>query len=467
MPPTEVQQVLLRLNNLGAHVLRQKPSQNNFDSISDKLDDLERSLVGMDMSPRTRRTMSDSGFVDDDHFSQHTSPKVNGEHEDFTPLATDVRTKVPLAEEDEEPYLVDRDRILAEAQAVLERVSRANIDLRQRFEEMRELNDQHAYQVEESTREALNLRSENESLKSTIAFDHSELLFLKLQLKALEVQAEDEDEEETEEQRDKRVTLEDGIDQWKSDWDDVDARQRARRSKHRVTSSTPCDIVRHRDDGRDADEEGDWKLDLCKKRQGRVQSITIRRFSSSFGLDGANDEHMVEEQQEQDVPTARSSSPATSHGTTQIVEESTEQTSALADKIFMATGVQTHDLPMTEELVKDDAAVMASQGCQTESEATSTPAQQYSGIIVLYEQDFVAPTASHLSKISTIYEEVATAEDEVEQVTRADAASKKLPKIEEEDEELPQVEDERDSRKKSAWAEFMNSLTELAGMTDR
>ncbi|KAG8627535.1 hypothetical protein KVT40_005018 [Elsinoe batatas] len=430
MTPPEVQRVLLRLNNLGAHMLRQKPSQNNFDSISEQLDELERSLVGMELSPRNRRTMSDSGFVDDDHFSQQaTSPRMNGErHDTFTPLPTDVRTKVPLEEEDEHVHQVNRERILAEATSILERVSKANVDLRQRFEEMRELNDQHAYQVEESTREALSLRSENESLKSAIAFDHSELLFLKLQLKALEVQAGGEHEEETEQEREKRVTLDGGIDEWKSDWDDVDARQRGRRIKHRVTSSTPSDFVRHREDGRSPDEEGDWKLDLCKKRQGRVQSITIRRFSSSLGLDGAGDDREVEGQEPEEMGEA----PATPQSTNGSTEDK--------------------DTPSSMDMAEN------SHGCQADIQPT-TPAQQHSGLIVLFEQDCVAPSESDHSTVKTIFEEGSEASD----------ISSKQHEREDENAARKQQdhEDEAAHRKKSAWAEFMNSLTEFAGMTDR
>ncbi|PNS16965.1 hypothetical protein CAC42_4929 [Sphaceloma murrayae] len=453
MPPPEVQRVLLRLNNLGAHVLRQKPSTNAFESIADKLDELERSLGGVDLSPPTRRTMSDSGFVDDDHFSQHTPPKVNGNRsQEFTP---EVRSKVPLEEEDEDNYRADRDRILSDAQAVLERVSKANVDLRQRFEEMRELNDQHAFQVEESTRESLNLRSENESLKSTLAFDHSELLFLKLQLKALEVQAGEGDEED----QNKRVQLEGAIDQWKSDWDDVDARQRGRRVKHRVMSLTPNELVRRREDGKSADEEGDWKLDMTKKRQGRVQSITIRR-TSQFGMDGSSDykEEQDEDEVDGDLPGSK--------------DEITQTDGAL--------------------VVTDSIAAMDSHKCQAEKDET-TRRLQYSGLMTVYSADTMKPaeteltlsnitsisqlpgegsatTALGISEITTIYEGLG--EGVVQQSKLALSGLVTLCEVMPVSHGAGQrsetaVKQEREAQKQSAWAEFMVSLTELAGMTDR
>ncbi|TKX19660.1 hypothetical protein C1H76_8166 [Elsinoe australis] len=52
MPPPEVQRVLLRLNNLGAQVLRQRTTGNAFESIGEKLDELEQFLKGSEWSPR-------------------------------------------------------------------------------------------------------------------------------------------------------------------------------------------------------------------------------------------------------------------------------------------------------------------------------------------------------------------------------------------------------------------------------
>lgn len=184
-------------------------------------------------------------------------------------------------------------RFLQESGELLERVTKANRDLRARFDEMQKLNDEHMLQLEDTTREVLKLRSETEALKADLGFDHSELLFLKLQLKALEVQADallmDDSGRDGEEERRKRVLLSDDMEQWKADWDDVDARLRGRREKHNVTSSTPKKMAASREDGKSADEKGDWKLDFCKKRMGRVHSITIKR-TDSLGLDGTKDD---------------------------------------------------------------------------------------------------------------------------------------------------------------------------------
>ncbi|GAM84518.1 hypothetical protein ANO11243_025140 [Dothideomycetidae sp. 11243] len=290
MPSPEIQQVLLRLNNLGAQMLRQHPSSDTCDAITAQLDQLETSVRGAVHTSGHRRSMRDSGFIDDYSESADHPPSPGATLDELAPpklVSQDSghKSTSPILAHSEKnsAAAAQRDRLLKQAQTILERVSRANTDLRHRFDEMHQLNDQHAIQVEEATREALNLQSENEALKADLNFDHSELLYLKLQLKALEVQVDGllNDDRESETTRQKLIILEDGMDQWKHVWDDVDARFRGRRVKHRVMSSSQSDLIRNREDGRSSDEQGDWSLDMSKKREGKVQSITISRVRSS------------------------------------------------------------------------------------------------------------------------------------------------------------------------------------------
>lgn len=71
-----------------------------------------------------------------------------------------------------------------------------------------------------ATRLTVILRRENESAK-----DQSELTFLKLNLRMLEIQA------EPYIPKDDKDGLREGIRRWKLDWADVDQRRRARRKK--------------------------------------------------------------------------------------------------------------------------------------------------------------------------------------------------------------------------------------------
>jgi len=288
----EAQDVLVRLNNLGAQILQQRPSKYAFNAIANSLDQLER-FVGVhmyrDLEPS--HEMADSGFVDNQTCTSENSEiftydliktlddlPTSSPHTNFSPISS-------ISSISDYTHSIDRHHILSRTQSILERVSKTNKDLRQRFEEMRDLNDRHSIEVEQSEKEVCQLRLENESLKSDLRFDHSELLFLKLQLKALEVQLNEfhVDESATPDLHNKKILLDETLDEWKMDWDDIDARFKARREKHNVEPRSSKKMVKVRDDGRPATDQGDWKLDLCKERRGRVQSITLRRLH--------NDEH--------------------------------------------------------------------------------------------------------------------------------------------------------------------------------
>lgn len=293
MPSHEVQQVLRRLNNLGAQMLRQDPSHDTIDHIHSQLTHLENAVAGTESSPDLRN-MRDSGFIDDFHdgSSSPDPSKHSSAHRHTTSIASsslfsptdDHLSQSSISEE----Y---RDRLLGDSQVLLERVSRANVELRHRFNEMLEVSDQYASELEESMRETLELRSENDALKAALNFDHFELLYLKLQLKALEVQIEKADnelaEDGTEASKRPSTLLGEDFEQWKNDWDDIDARFRHRRIDHDLSSIAHTDTTKSRNDGKSVEEEGDWKLDMSKKRQGRTHSITITKIAPLTDEDAA------------------------------------------------------------------------------------------------------------------------------------------------------------------------------------
>ncbi|GAB7337060.1 hypothetical protein MBLNU457_g2468t1 [Dothideomycetes sp. NU457] len=315
MPSPEAQRLLLRLNNLGAQILRQGDEGKELGNLNRKLDLLERALSETNAGESEVDRMRDSGlYMEDslpDLFSADTttSSPIKRSRTANSTMALTLDGAVDSAM-DRATYVQtlrkskDQGRLLDLAQDVLERITKANCDLQRRFEEMKELNDQYSLQAEDSAREALRLKSENESLKSTLAFDHSELLFLQLQLKAFEVQLDSQmiNPDESAEQREHRLELEENMRRWKTDSDDVDARQRIRRQNHRVLSSSPMTIKAAREDGKDRDETGEWTLDMrSKKNQGRVHSITIRRFEGPrLGLDGAADEEIRTDDEEEE-----------------------------------------------------------------------------------------------------------------------------------------------------------------------
>lgn len=133
-------------------------------------------------------------------------------------------------------------------------------------------NDSQSLQIEELSTQLMSVKSENDTLKQDLGFDHSELLFLKLQLQAIEVQTNSLD-------RNNRVLLAEDLDKWKSDWDNVDARLRSRRQKNRVPSAAPLEdlATRGAEVATKTEDQGLWRLETRKHRHGRVRSITLKR----------------------------------------------------------------------------------------------------------------------------------------------------------------------------------------------
>lgn len=301
-PSPSAQRLLVRLHTLGAEILRQDPSEHTTHDISTKLDILEATLHAPVAQTRQPAHLADSGlFLEDDHDGDYDTEGTPSTHSlqnsqeshvhevNDTPILmrratnTSATTKLPAP-----------DHLLKNAQEVLERVENANRSLRQRYHDMCQLNQSHMDELEESAQEVLRLKSENESLKADLGFDHSELLFMKLQLKALEVQIDTFPEAEHASDIRKKVLLNDDIDRWKADWDDVDARLRSRRGVHKVVSTTPTKLAGARDEGKQrSDDQGLWRLDMCKRTHGRVQSITIKRFDSQNAEGDDDDEQTL------------------------------------------------------------------------------------------------------------------------------------------------------------------------------
>lgn len=291
-PSPSAQKLLVRLHTLGAEILRQDPSEHTTDDLSTKLDLLEATLNAPVAQTRQSAHLADSGLFleDDDQDSDNNTEDTEG-----TPSANSFQSDSDdVHQVNDTPIFLKRvsttsrsrsprnqDRLLKKAQHVLERVQKANVSLRQRYDDMRQLNQSHKDELQESAQEALRLKSENESLKADLGFDHSELLFMKLQLKALEVQLDVASGAEDHPDMEKRILFNNDIDRWKADWDDVDARLRSRRQVHEVTSTTPTKLAGARNEGKPkSEDQGLWRLEMCKKTQGRVQSITIKRLDS-------------------------------------------------------------------------------------------------------------------------------------------------------------------------------------------
>lgn len=414
-PSTESQRLLLRLNALGAEILRHDPSSSIATDLSAKLDDLEAALQ---TPSRSSSRLAESCSIADDDEEASPSPQLTPSkppkdvpsERPVTPSTQPASAPADRVPSAVKARLKNQDRLIKEAQDVLQRVSKANEALRKRYREIRDINESHVLELEEVHQELLRLRSENDSLKSDLGFDHSELLFLKLQLKALEVEADTYTEglPQGSNATNKRIILNDDIERWKADWDDVDARLRLRRDKHDVVTSTPDKLANVRDTPR-ADHPGNWRLDLCKKSHGRVQSITIRRTNR----DEDCPDQQAEEEEEEEGET--------------LVED---LAAIMARPAYSVCATQTDEPVMTRSEWEAIKHLYMNQDEQYEDDGDATDQDEHEDEDENEEQHDRLPA---------------------HQRAKASSATKHTPHI-------------TDKQSKTAWQELCDSLVAFAGM---
>ncbi|KAI5245422.1 hypothetical protein E4T42_06787 [Aureobasidium subglaciale] len=381
-PSDPAQKLLLRLNNLGGDILRLGLQDDSLSDFNEKLCTLEAMVhdgvfsdAGSLTEERDRRNSFPGRLYTDDHSQGHEAREriLSPEHSNKSRLSdvwmadaceyTDAFTQTvdelqcglaisyatSVTQIDEQPpkelaesavWVNDytdvstqttNDRLVADLQEVVERLAKANDSLRQRYDQSKDVCDTQSVQIEELTTQLMMIKSENDSLKQDLGFDHSELLFLKLQLQALEVQKENYD-------HNNHVLLAEDFVQWKADWDSVDARLRSRRQKNRVTSADIKDLPSLDDDKNiKPEDQGNWQLETSKHRQGRVHSITLKRVDESEpqAEDGALvDSHF-------DIPASPVVKTVYSEQATQTEEAPSEAESTLTEDTTATQGTQT------------------------------------------------------------------------------------------------------------------------------
>jgi len=300
VPSSETQQLLVRLHGLQAYLMRRSD-----DTEREALNILGRKMGEIDLEldalhSQTRLLLEDSGVFMEGESGSESEDMV----EDDMPEALNNVLGLAGAVDLLEPRLTptekkaEHDFLLLEAQRVLAMVSTAQAQLRQRHAELRELNDEHVLQIEEREHSLEQLRLENEALKCDLGIDHRELLFLKLQFKALEVEVDSPDERS---KSIKQKRIKDEMERWRSDWQDVSARFQGRRSRHHVLSVDHQDHDLEEELEAKASDGNEWQLETVKKGHGKLESITIRRLpepdSAPLGLDGAADNDDTHEPQ--------------------------------------------------------------------------------------------------------------------------------------------------------------------------
>ncbi|MCJ1405348.1 hypothetical protein MMC11_008575 [Xylographa trunciseda] len=123
------------------------------------------------------------------------------------------------------------------ADPVLDRVEHLVKELRKRQEDFRHLHSIVIAKAEEGAETIMRLETNIEDLETDITDDQSELTYLKLKLRILEIQG------LPYIPANQRDDLAEGIDRWKLDWADVDSRFRARRKKREPGKKRNIDMT--------------------------------------------------------------------------------------------------------------------------------------------------------------------------------------------------------------------------------
>ena len=268
-PSSDTQTLLVRLGRLQQHLMRDGDSDRDaVEIVRRKLSEVDHELANL----HSQSNIEDSGFIDDDGIEG-----TDGERPDAllrsrssmdnsavaSTMDADLEKHYRLRETQRQ---AEYDYQLLESQRVLDSVTRAQTQLRQRYEEARALNDQHIYELSERDIEQERLQAENETLKGDLVSDHSELLCLRSQMKALSVEVGKLRKSEVIGGEGKQIArpvssnaVKKDVEKWSSDWREVDARMKGRRDAHGVVSKHQHDSTEEGifdGEGEDESEQG-------------------------------------------------------------------------------------------------------------------------------------------------------------------------------------------------------------------
>jgi len=535
-PSDPAQKLLLRLNNLGGDILRLGLQDDSLSEFNEKLCTLEAMVndggysdEGSLTEERDRRNSFPGRFYVEDHSQSHEAREriLSPEHStksrlsavwmadaceyadtftqtDLEPqhglgvsyatssMQTERGVSKDMAESsvwinnyaDISTQTTD-DGLVADLQEVVERLAKANDSLRQRYDQSKDVCDTQAVQIEDLTTQLMIVKSENDSLKQDLGFDHSELLFLKLQLQALEVQKENYD-------HNNHVLLAEDFAQWKADWDSVDARLRSRRQKNRVTSADIKDLPSLDNETIvKPEDQGNWQLETRKHRHGRVHSITLKRVDEreAQAEDGALiDSHF-------DIPASPVVKTVYTEQSTQTEDETPEDQTTQAEVLSFVTQETQTDSEPSVSLSTSDIKSQQTEPVETieadievDNESSSSFAnseiksQHIEPIVVVKAEDeldnesSISFSTSDIKVQQTEPVEVAKAEDDTEEEDEeeeeeiSDESQPISPCCEKEHlctacgEKIDYSSEDEEVETKTPWQELCDGLVAFAGM---
>ncbi|KAI5370015.1 hypothetical protein Slin15195_G008930 [Septoria linicola] len=292
-PSTETKALLVKMNKLQSKLMRDQ-SEKGRDAIKivgRKLAEIDLELDALHSQSSLTTELRDSGvFMPDEktdaHISRHSrEPSCQS----CGSLDSSVASSRIFDEDGAtlQQYQAERAWYLSHMRETLEKLNTVQAELRQRHADFTELHDQHYTILEEKEAEIEQLRSENEGLRQDLGFEYSELLFLKLQVKSMEVDIDDLRNESSGQFSDTKCSKKNEIlsemDRWRtdSDWQDVEARFKRRRSRYGIPTSPIRKDNASLGGATTAKDEIDWQLETVREGRGRITSLTIKRTDSS------------------------------------------------------------------------------------------------------------------------------------------------------------------------------------------
>jgi len=369
-PKSETQHLLVRLNKLQSQLMRGENAPEMLNIVGQCIGEIEDELEGLNDSYLVEE-MEEEEEEDEEneYFTQEErdivlSSRPGSKHQP-NPLGIEGISDRSESQEDVTNWdKVRQEKLLVEAQTALRFLTEAQEQLRQRHQELVNLNEEHSLEMEEKEMEVERLRSENESLKSDLGFDHSELLFLELQLKSLEVDCEDSM------YHPKLERLQRQMENWRDDWRDVEARFKKRRARYGVAAQGDKSDETVSAGAEKDDDPKNWKVEVKKHGTRRVNSLTIRRVSNESEVE---EQHQVldEESTPKKAPTLDLASTPRPRLPSQIREPERQQEDRPAPtRTYVSQATQTTPAPISEELalsingsfspVADDCAITTS-----------------------------------------------------------------------------------------------------------
>jgi hypothetical protein len=347
-------------------------------------------------------------------------------------------------------------------------VSVAQAEIRQRCAEARDSNQHRQTQLEghESTLAAM--RSENESLRTDLELENCELLFLKLQMKAVELEARSRrsQEEDTDEKEPKVDQILGSIEQWQEDWQDIEGRFERRNNGYDEDNVLPKGSAPARfevsESGSAVPQRRPWRLETTKDEDGtgRVVSITIKR---TLPIDEIQDGGAGPEHDDVEVP-----------GSIAELDEVHEEIPAVVDKDLIPL---TESAPGTDDATKSDVAALNADNADDAISLLSETRESEPG-----EKDIESKSKLHAEQSTQTDSKTIVYADQSTQTEVTDIPLPSLSSSQPEDLEGLETNSAQDDahlheksmpgsdspleRRKSAWNELWNGLSSFAGMED-